>query len=124
MSRARTWTIALASPATVYAASTSGWILERLAHPRGGHPPLAEQRDEGLRLPAEAAGVDERRVAAEDAVGLEPVDAPLDRGRAQRDLLADALEGAPGVLAEQRDDLPVDVVHRSPEAYFAQPCAR
>ena len=65
-----------------------------------------------MGAPAEAAGIDLRAVAADDAVRLQPVDPPLDRRRAQRDPQADALERAPGVLAEQRNDLPVDVVHR------------
>jgi hypothetical protein len=43
---------------------------------------------------------------------LEAVDAPLDRRRAQRDARADVLERAASVLPEQRNDLPVDLVHK------------
>jgi hypothetical protein len=83
----------------------------------GGHAALAVQRHERVRVPAEAAGVDERRVALQDAVGLEPVDPALDRRRRQRDALADALIGAPGVLTKQRNDLPVDCVHTALKRY-------
>ncbi len=51
--------------------------------------------------------VDERRVADDHAVALEPVDAPLDGGRRQRDALADVGERAPRVLAQQLHDLEV-----------------
>ena len=88
-----------------------GVVLDRVAHLGGRHAPLRVERDERVRAPAVAAGVDLGRVAADHAVGLEPVDAPLDRRRAQRDLQPDALERAPRVLTEQRNDLPVDVVH-------------
>ena len=88
-----------------------GVALDGVAHLGRGHPALAVERHERVRAPAEAAGVDAGRVAADHAVGLEPVDAPLDRRRRQRDAQADALERAPRVLPEQRNDLPVDVVH-------------
>ena len=88
-----------------------GVALDRLADLGGGHPPLAGELDERVRAPAEAARVDGRRVAAHDAVRLQPVDPPLDRRRRQRDPQPDALERAPRVLPEERNDLPVDVVH-------------
>jgi hypothetical protein len=88
-----------------------GMVLDRLADLRRGHPALAEERHERVRAPAEAAGINARGVAAHDPVGLEPVDPALDRRRAQRDPHPDALEGAPGVLTEERNDLSVDVVH-------------
>jgi hypothetical protein len=86
-------------------------MLDRLADLRRGHPALAEQRHERVRAPAEPAGIHARRVTAHDSVGLEPVDPALDRRRAQRDPHPDALEGAPGVLTEERNDLSVNVVH-------------
>jgi hypothetical protein len=85
--------------------------LDRLAHLGGGHATLRVQRHERVRPPAEAARVDLGGVAADDAVGLEPVDAPLDRRSRQRDPHSDALEGPAGVLPEQRNDLTVDIVH-------------
>jgi hypothetical protein len=88
-------------------------VLDRIAHLGGRHPALAVERHERVRAPAVAAGIDLGRVAADHAVGLEPVDAPLDRGRAQRDAQADALERAPRILPEQRNDLPVDVIHQA-----------
>src|SRR3954451_24238559 len=75
-----------------------------------GEAPLGRQLDDRLRLPAEAARVDERREALDDALGAQPVDAPLDRRRGQRDVRADVLERAPGVLAQQCNDLPVCLV--------------
>jgi hypothetical protein len=64
--------------------------------------------------PSEAAGIDLGGVTADHAVGLEAIHPSLDRGRAERDAHADALERAARVLAEQRNDLPVDVVHLDP----------
>ena len=64
--------------------------------------------------------LDRGGVAADHAVGLEPVDAALDRGRRQRHPLADVLEGAAGVLAQQRNDLLVGFVgNRHIQAYDA-----
>src|SRR4051794_11531621 len=88
-----------------------GMALDGLAHLGGRHAALGEERHERVRAPAIAAGVYLRGVAADDAVGLEPVDAPLDGRRGQRDAHPDALERAPGVLAQERNDLAVDVVH-------------
>ena len=77
---------------------------------RGGHPALAEERDDGVGGPAERDVVEHGRVALDDAGLLEPVDPALDRGRAERDARADVLEGAAGVLTQERNDLLVDFV--------------
>ena len=53
--------------------------LDRLA----GDVALAVEVDERLGVPAERLRVDDRRVAEDHAVALEPVDAPLDGGRGQ-----------------------------------------
>jgi hypothetical protein len=66
---------------------------------------FTEELDERLRAPAEASRIDGGRVAADHAVALEPVDAPLDRRRRQRDALSDVLERAPRVLTQKRNDL-------------------
>jgi hypothetical protein len=62
-----------------------GVVLDRVAHLGGRHATLAVQRHDRVRAPAVVARVDLGGVAADHAVGLEPVDAPLDRRRAQRD---------------------------------------
>jgi hypothetical protein len=98
-------------------------VLDGVAHLGGRHAALAVERHERVRAPAVAARVDLGGVAADHAVGLEPVDAPLDRRRAQRDPQPDALERAPRVLPEQRNDLPVDVVHTGPKYPLAQQVA-
>ena len=53
----------------------------------------ASQRAPELRV------VDDRRVAGDDAEGLQAVDAPLHGGRRERDALADVGEGPARVLA-------------------------
>src|SRR4051812_41494225 len=90
-------------------------VLDRVAHLGRRHPALAVQRHQRVRGPAEPAGIHAGRIAADHAVGLEPVDAPLDRRRGQRDAQADALKAAPSVLSEERNDLPVDVIHYATE---------
>ena len=67
--------------------------------------------DDGVRRPAHGARLEDRRVGADHALGLEAVDPPLDRGRAQRDASADVLERAARVLAQQGNDPPVGIVH-------------
>jgi hypothetical protein len=66
-----------------------------------------------VRAPPEHPGIDERGIAADDAIGLESVDAPLDRGCAQRDTPADVLERTPCVVSQERNDLLVDLVDRA-----------
>jgi hypothetical protein len=85
--------------------------LDRLAR----HVPLAEQVDERLGVPAEGTRVDRRGVAADDALALQPVHPALDRGRGQVHVAADVLEGAAGVLTQQRNDSAVDLVHPRPK---------
>src|SRR5205823_6484976 len=87
-----------------------GAVADRGADVRAGEAALGRQLDDRLRLPPERAGVDHRRVAADDAVALEAIDPPLDGRSGQRDARADVLERAPRVLAQQRNDLPVDLV--------------
>ena len=111
VSRARTCRIALASPGHGVGGGDLGVVGDRRAHLGGGHPPLAEERDERVRAPAHRARVDDRRVGADDAVGLEAVDAPLDRRSAQRDAVADGLKRRARIRSKLRNDLPVDVVH-------------
>ena len=60
--------------------------------------------------PAQCDVVEDRRVAADHPGLLEAVHPALDRRRAERDPRADVLERAPGVLAQQRNDLLVDFV--------------
>ena len=111
MSRARTCRIALASPGHRVGGGDLGVVGDRRAHLGRGHPPLAEERHQRVRAPAHRARIDDRRVGADHAVGLEPVDAPLDRRRAQRDAVADGLEGRARIRSQLRNDLPVDLVH-------------
>ena len=81
------------------------------AHLGGGHAALAVEGHDRVRRPAQRGRVDDRRVGPQHAVGLQAVDPPLDGRRAQRDALADGLERAARVGPQQRNDLPVDVVH-------------
>ena len=87
-----------------------GLLAERLAHLPRRHPALAEELDEGVGRPADRRGIDDRRVAADDAGILEPIDAALDSRRRERDMSADVLKRAPCVLTQQRNDLLVDFV--------------
>ena len=69
----------------------------------------------GMRVSLSAPAV-KRRVDRLEADGVirgysAAVDPALDRGRTQRDALADVLERAPGVLTKQRNDLLVNPVH-------------
>ena len=80
VSRAWRWRIALASPATVWAAATSGWRPAAARISDGRHPPLAEERDDGVGGPAEGDVVENRGVALNHAGLLEPVDPALHRG--------------------------------------------
>ena len=67
VSRAWRCRIALASPATVWAAATSGWRPAAARISAAGHPPLAEERDDRVGRPAERDVVEHRRVAADHA---------------------------------------------------------
>src|SRR4051794_36642111 len=62
--------------------------------------------------PAEGGGIDDGGEAADDTVGAQAIDAALDRGGAEGDVGSDVLEGTPGILLQQRNDSPVDRVHR------------
>jgi hypothetical protein len=75
------------------------------------HAPLAVQADEGVAVPAELFGIDRRAVAGDDPFLLQSVDASLDRRGAERDLPADVLKRTAGVLLQQRNDLPIDLIH-------------
>ena len=88
-----------------------GVLADRLADLVARHPPLAEELDEGVGVPADRRGIDVRRVAADDPVALEPVDAALDRRRRERDAAADVLERPPRVLPKQRNDSMVYFIH-------------
>ena len=90
---------ALHSPATVWADATSGIASTACLIASAGMRPSQYRSTNASRVPAEAAGSIDRGVAADDPVGLEPVHPPFDRRRGQVHVLADVLEGAPGVLA-------------------------
>ncbi len=70
--------------------------------------------------PAQGDVVEHRRVALDHAGLLEAVDPALDGGGAQRDAGADVREGAAGVLAQERNDLLVDLV----EIHAGEPSQR
>src|SRR5207249_8508586 len=69
-----------------------------------------EHPDEGGDVEAEPARVQDGAVTGDDARGLEPLDALEHRGGAEIDLLADADEGGPAVLLQEREDAEVYVV--------------
>ena len=109
VSRARTRSIALASPATVYAARPRGGARR----PRAPRPRPSAHRGRAPRTRAwtSRSGPGPPRPCW-PRPPLEPVDAALDRRRRQRHAQPDALERPPRVLTEQRNDLPVDLVRR------------
>ena len=73
-------------------------------------PGREAQLDERLDLLAEHGVVEDRRVAADDADLLEPVDPPLGGRRRQTDQAPDLAGRAPAVLDEQLEDPLVELV--------------
>ena len=113
LSRVRTRAIASASPVTLHASTTSGWRAQRLGD-------LVEQRARARRRARRAprsrapsaAWSTTAREAAERAARAQPVDAALDRRRADSETCAaDVVVRSARVLDQQRKDLAVDVVH-------------
>ena len=64
-----------------------------------------------LRMVAERRVVDHRREALQRALAPELVDAALDRGRRQRDVLGDVVVGATPVFDQQRKNLTICGIH-------------
>jgi len=70
-------------------------VLDR----RRRHPALAVEVDERLRVPAERLRIDDRRVAEQHPIALEPIDAALDGRSGEMDDAAHVLVQAASVLS-------------------------
>ena len=81
LSSVRTRAIASASPVTLHASTTSGWLAQRLRHLVERRPRPVEELDQRLGVPAHRPVVDDRREPLQGAPLPQPVDPPLHRGR-------------------------------------------